>query len=251
MFTPEFKRNELRLMKKILLLFVFPFLLLSANAQTTLVYHTVVTDTNGNLIPWYNPNHGSSYNNGLNLIWNFWKNIPTSSGNKYYMMDHSYSATLQGNKVGGDQYAMALSSWALYYAYTGDTELIQNMVYIANTYLANSLSPSSAAWANLPYPCNYSSPTLPVYDGDFVLGAGVTQPDKAGSFGNELVSLYKITGDTNYLRAAVKIANTLAAKVQPGDVNNSPYPFKVNAQSGSLPFFLPGANYSANVVPTY
>ncbi len=41
--------------------------------------------------------------------------------------------------VGGDQFAMALSSWSLYYQYTGDTDLIKDMTYIADTYLANSL----------------------------------------------------------------------------------------------------------------
>ncbi|HEY2347420.1 MAG TPA: hypothetical protein VGH64_00330, partial [Puia sp.] len=58
------------------------------------------------------------------------------------------------------------------------------------------------------------------------------QPDKSGSFGYELVNLYKKTGDQKYLDAAIKIANTMAANVQPGDNENSPWPFKVNAITG-------------------
>ena len=237
-------------MKKIFLTgFLLASVLFSVHAQT-LVFHTIVTDTSGKMIPWYNPDPGISYDHDLQLIWNFWNNIPSNGGTKNYMTDHSYSFAPSGNMVGGDQFAMAMSSWALYYAYTGDPALITNMRYIADTYLANSLSSGSAAWPNIPYPCNAGFPSLPAYDGDYILGTGYTQPDKAGSFGNELVTLYKITGDTNYLRPAINIANTLAAKVQPGDSATSPFPFKVNAQTGALPIVLPGSLYTANVVPT-
>jgi len=221
-----------------------------SNSQQVLVFHTIQTDSNGLLIPWYNPDPAVAYDHDLQLIWNFWQNIPTSLGTKFYMMDHSYSPTLQGNMVGGDQFGMALSSWSLLYAYTGDTTAIENMAYIANTYFSNSLSHTSDAWPNLPYPSNFSNPTLPVYDGDYLLGPGYTQPDKAGSIGNELVTLFKITGDSTYLNYAINIANTLANKVAPGDSANSPYPFKVNAQTGALPTLFAGANFTADFVPT-
>ena len=221
-----------------------------ANGQQVLVFHTIQTDNNGNMIPWYNPDPGISYDHDLQLIWNFWSNIPTSQGTRFYMMDHAYSPTLQGSMVGGDQFGMALSSWSLLYAYTGDTATIENMAYIANTYLSNSLSHPNDAWPNLPYPCNYSNPTLPVYDGDYVQGPGVTQPDKAGSFGNELVTLFKITGDSSYLTYAINIANTLANKVTPGDSLNSPFPFKVNAITGALPSNFAGVNFTTDFAPT-
>lgn len=232
--------------------FALSFAILSATTfGQTIVYHDVQTDSSGNLIAWYNPNRGSSYDHTLNLLWNFWNTMPSTNGYENYMIDHSYGgAVASGNKVGGDQFAMALSSWALYYAYTGDADLLNNMKYIADNYLAHSLSSSSAAWANLPYSCNFSTPSYPIYDGDFLIGAGVMQPDKAGSFGNELVTLYKITGDTFYLNTAIRIANTLAAKVQPGDSTNSPYPFKVYAESGNPVITYPGANYTTNFVST-
>ena len=97
------------------------------------------------------------------------------------------------------------------------------------------------AWANIPYPYNtkiYSG----IYDGDMIIGKNYTQPDKAGSFGLELLHLYKITNkerypnisDDEYLNAAVKIANTLAKHTKDGDENNSPMPFKVNAVTGEV-----------------
>ena len=51
-----------------------------------------------------------------------------------------------------------------------------------------------------------------VYDGDMMAGKGFLQPDKAANFGAELVRLYKMTGNTDYLQAGVRIANTLAAR---------------------------------------
>src|SRR5580704_12421150 len=129
-------------MKQVVSLLLFlSAVFFSGSAQSVISYHTIQTDSLGYLIPWYNPDPGTSYDHDLSLIWNFWKNFPATGGVKDYMMDHSYSPTLQGNKVGGDQFAMALSSWALYYAYTGDTSIVNDMAYIANTYLAHSLSP--------------------------------------------------------------------------------------------------------------
>ncbi|MBI1286096.1 MAG: T9SS type A sorting domain-containing protein [Flavobacteriales bacterium] len=234
------------------LLITSTLIAVTAKAQPTLVYHDIVTDNNGNLIPWYNADHGTSYDHCLDLVWNFWKNIPTCcGGHKYYMIDHSYNEPVSGNMVGGDQFAMILSSWALYYAYTGDTALVQDMVYIADTYLANSLSPSNCEWPDLPYGANYGDQMAAVYDGDFLIGQNYTQPDKAGSFGAELLNLYKITGNEDYLQACVKIANTLADKVQPGSSSVSPYPFRVNAITGDLPPLLPDPwHYTTNFIPT-
>lgn len=239
-------------MKKLLLCLTFATAItFTANAQLN-VYHPIIKDNNGVLVHWYNPNHGTGYDHCLGLIWNFWKNMDTCCGGyPHYMIDHSYSPNIQGNKLGGDQFAMALSSWSLYYAYTGDTDLVKNMVYIADHYLSHSLSNSFESWPSFPYPCNYSNTLSANYDGDFLLGAGWTQPDKGGSFANELVSLYKITGNNNYLQAATSIANTLADKVQPGSATVSPYPFKVNAADGTLPGAVPATwHYTASLVPT-
>jgi hypothetical protein len=70
------------------------------------------------------------------------------------------------------------------------------------------------------------------FDGDMRAGKGYLQPDKAGSFGAQLVMLYKVTGNRRYLAAAIRIANTLAATVTPGDAEHSPWAFRVNAVTG-------------------
>jgi hypothetical protein len=88
-------------------------------------------------------------------------------------------------------------------------------------------------WGRLPYPYNTDIHSGR-YDGDMRAGKGFVQPDKAGSFGAELMVLYRMTGNRKYLDAAVGIADTLAARVSPGDGDNSPWPYRVHAETGSI-----------------
>jgi hypothetical protein len=107
------------------------------------------------------------------------------------------------------------------------------MRFIADYYLSHGLSPEDAGWPGIPFPYNtliYSG----YYDGDMVIGKDYTQPDKAGSFGDELITMYKMTGNPRYLDAAVKIANTLAQHTEKGDNDHSPLPFKVDAFTGAV-----------------
>ena len=198
----------------------------------TIVYHQVKVDQNGHIVPWNYPDPGKAYDDVLKRVWHFWKNLETdSNGQQYYLNHQVWSAEHDKRGLGGDQLMMALSSWDLYYNYTGDTAVLNNMIYIADYYLTHSLSTSQSKWPNLPYPYN-TNVESGVCDGDMILGKNYLQPDKAGSFGNELLRLYKKTGNEKYLNGAIKIANTLAEKVGRGDENRSPWPFKVNAITG-------------------
>ena len=233
-------------MKKIsyiTVLSVLGFLLTGSqtNAQTIyydkthdgfLVFHEISTDVEGFIIPWYNEEPGISYDHVVNLVWNFWDSMRTDlNGLPYYMNHQVWRPSNDPRGLGGDQLNMALSSWRLLYMYSGNERVKENMKFLADYYLTHSLSPSEAEWPDIPFPYNtltYSG----YYDGDMVIGPGYTQPDKAGSFGSELVKLYKITGKDNYLKAAVAIANTLSEHTGEGDQDNSPMPFKVNVYTG-------------------
>jgi hypothetical protein len=199
-----------------------------------LQYHAIQTDVNGHIISWVSADPATSYDRVICLVWTFWKGMEVeSNGLRYYMNHQVWKPEHDPRGLGGDQLNMALSSWTLLYAYTGDPAVIENMRTIADEYLARSLSGPSDAWPDIPYPYN-TVVHSGKYDGDMILGPGFTQPDKAGSFGYELVTLYKITGEKRYLEHAVRIAHTLARHVQPGDDKNSPLPFKVNAQTGEV-----------------
>lgn len=210
--------------------------------QEKLLYHPIhLNASDQTILPWYSTNLGKSYDFVINQVWNFWNTMRTDkNGLPYYMNHQVWRGDFNDRRgIGGDQFSMALSSWNLYYAYSGNEAVKEEMKFIADYYLTHSLSPADAAWPNIPYPYNtliYSG----IYDGDMVIGPGFTQPDKAGSFGLELVKIYKMTNtvqypnvtDKRYLDAAVKIANTLANHIRNGDNENSPLPFKVNAITG-------------------
>ncbi len=209
-----------------------------------LLYHAIHLDPSDNkILPWYSSNLGKSYDFIINKVWNFWDTMRIDKNGLPYYMNHQVWRSDFNDKrgVGGDQFAMALSSWNLYYGYSGNEAVKEEMKFIADYYIAHSFSPSDAVWPNIPYPYN-SMIYAGVYDSDMVLGKGFTQPDKAGSFGFELVKLYKMNNsfpwpnitDQQYLNAAIGIANTLAKKVKLGNANYSPLPFKVNANTGEI-----------------
>lgn len=216
----------------------------------TIQYHPVrISKTDGSILPWFSADPGVSYDTALMLVWNFWKHMETdSNGLKYYMNHQVWKPEHDMRGLGGDQISMALSSWALLYAYTGDQAILENMIYLADTYLERSLSDSAAQWPWLPYPYNTEIHSGR-YDGDMRNGKGYLQPDKAGNFGQELVTLYKITGNRQYLDAAVRIAGTLVSKMESGDHERSPLPFRVHAVTGKPGFFFdntPGPDFFSN-----
>ena len=199
----------------------------------TIQYHALrVNKSDGSILPWYSSDLGASYDTVIMLVWNFWKNMEVdSNGLKYYMNHQVWKPEHDMRGLGGDQINMALSSWALLYAYTGDQEVVGDMKYLADTYLERALSASTDKWPFVPYPYNTDIHSG-IYDGDMRNGKGITQPDKAGAFGYELTTLYKITADKKYLDAAREIAGTLIHHMQKGDEKKSPLPFRVNAKTG-------------------
>jgi len=199
----------------------------------TIQYHPVrISKEDGSILPWFSADRGKSYDTVMMLVWNFWKNMETdSNGLKYYMNHQVWRPEHDLRGLGGDQINMALSSWGLLYAYTGNNEIIDNMKYMADAYLERSLSDPSDKWPFIPYPYN-TEVHSGKYDGDMRNGKEITQPDKAGSFGYELINLFKITGEQKYLEAAKRIAGTLSEHIIKGDSLGSPLPFRVNARTG-------------------
>lgn len=216
-------------------LFAGLLLLFGASCAETIGYHEVKTDAAGGIVPWYGTGPSEAYDHVIRLVWNFWRGMRACPNGVPYYLQHQVWKPDQDDPrgLGGDQIPMALSSWNLLYGYLADANLKVNMMQMADYWLKHGMSPGNARWANLPYPYN-TDVHSGQYDGDMRAGKGFLQPDKAGSFGAELVMLYKMTGERKYLDAAVSIANTLAARVTPGDAENSPWPFRVHAVSGEV-----------------
>jgi len=198
-------------------------------------YHEVKTDSGGRIVPWYGSSSAEAYDHVVRLVWDFWRNMRAcSNGVPYYLQHQVWKPDADDSRgLGGDQISMALSSWNLLYDYLGDSAVKNNMVLLADYWLEHGMSKPGDLWANLPYSYNTDIHSGQ-YDGDMRAGKGFLQPDKAGSFGAELVTLYKITGNPRYLTAAIAIADSLAEHVHPGDAENSPWPYRVNAVTGEI-----------------
>src|ERR1700753_1522970 len=243
------------------LLFAFATFSVFAQQSELLIYHPIKTDKSGHIIPWYNDDPAIAFDHNLHTVWNFWFNMRRDmNGFAHYTKHQVWNPNFDDPRcIGGDQFMMAISSWRLLYAYTGDENIKENMSFLAGYYLTHGLSPSNCKFPDIPFPYNtliYSG----IYDGDMRNGKDVAQLDKAGSLGLELVHLYKIKNDPIFLDAAIKIANTLAANVKIGDADHSPLPFKVNVYTGKTVLLnMTGkpynsvkdtACYTSNLTPT-
>ena len=198
-------------------------------------YHEVKIDAAGRIVPWYGSGPSEAYDHVVRRVFDFWlqmRNCP--NGVPYYLQHQVWKPEVDDERgLGGDQIPMALSSWNLLYGYLGDPAVKQNMVFMADYWLAHGMSGPDLLWPNLPYPYNTDLHSGQ-YDGDMRAGKGFLQPDKAASFGAELIVLFKMTGSRRYLDAAVGIADTLAAKVKTGDSEDSPWPYRVHAATGQI-----------------
>ncbi len=216
-------------------------------------YHEVKTDASGKIVPWYGIVPSGAYDHVVRLVFSFWLGMRNcANGVPLYLQHQVWKADVDDARgLGGDQIPMALSSWNLLYGYLGDPAVKQNMELMADYWLSHGLSGPDLQWPNLPYPYNTDLHSGQ-YDGDMRAGKGFLQPDKAASFGAELVVLYKMTGTRKYLHAAISIANTLAAKAKAGDGDNSPWPYRVHAATGEVhKETKDGKSYAATYTSNY
>ncbi len=165
--------------------------------EEKLQFHSIrINAADHTILPWYSNELGKSYDFIIGRVWNFWDTMRIDyNGLPYYMNHQVWKPEVNDTRgVAGSQFEMALCSWRLLYQYSGNERIKENMKFIADYLLSHSNSPSTAEWPDLPYPYNtlaYSG----IYDGDMVIGKNYTQPDKAGSFANELIHLYKVRGN--------------------------------------------------------
>jgi hypothetical protein len=201
---------------------------------THLQYHEIRTGPDGMIRPWSDDDPARAFDRVVRLVWGFWRSLPDCPNGVPYVLQHQvWKPEHDPRGLGGDQISMALSSWNLLHQYLGDPAVVADMRRLADYWIGHGFTAEDAAWPTLPFPYN-TEVHSGRYDGDMVAGEGYLQPDKAGSFGAELVTLYRISGERRYLDTARAIADTLARRVEPGDDARSPWPFRVHALSGEV-----------------
>jgi hypothetical protein len=205
-----------------------------AAPSSHLQYHDIRSGPDGMILPWSDDEPARAFDRVVRLVWGFWQQLGDCPNRVPYVLQHQvWKPEHDPRGLGGDQISMALSSWNLLHGYLGEPAIVADMRRQADHWIAHGFTGPDGPWPNLPFPYNTDLHSGR-YDGDMVAGKGYLQPDKAGSFGAELLTLYQITGERRYLDVARGIADTLARNVVPADAERSPWPFRVHATSGEV-----------------
>lgn len=132
------------------------------------------------------------------------------------------------------------------YPYTGDPRTLEFLQGLVDYELEHGLTPQGYAWSQVPYPS--ANPGDRRYTGWSAHGEDFVEPHVVGEDGYAYLRLYEMTGNTKYLRAAIRCAEALVKNFKPGDEQNSPWPYRCFARDGSLEGGKGMFPYSANVI---
>jgi hypothetical protein len=232
--------------------------LIPASAQETLNGHAIRLDSTGKLLPWVTPDD-KAYDRVIRLAWDFLlTKVPTeSNGLKSF---YSYCCldlkTMHGTAWPHNPAfvnASLADSAAAYFAYSGDRAVVNLVKELLDYQLAHGTTPATWTWGNVPYAsANHGDKE---YRGSFEFqygqpgeqaigdGYGVIEPDKVGELGFAYLRFWKLTGEQRYLDAAIACANALSRNVRPGGWGQSPWPFRVYAETGRA-----REEYSSNTI---
>jgi len=211
------------------------------NAQVP--WHTVVLDSQGKLLAWYQPDRNLGYDQVLRLGWDFMEHkVPTDSrtgtGLKIYLIDAVYDGkTLQGTYWQHNPamvYAAMVDSLVGWYPYSGDEEAVQVVREMLDYQLAHGTTADGWEWPKVPFATSCGDQRdygRCVQDMPHEFYGGI-ETDKVGELGTGYALFYKLTGDRKYLNAAISCAQALARHVRSGNAEHTPWPFRVDARTG-------------------
>lgn len=214
---------------------------LFVNAQ--LPYHAPELDRQGKLLAWYEPGKNLGYDRVLKLGWDFIEHkVPvdtrTKSGLKIYLINSVYDDdTLQGvywQHNPAMVYAAFVDGVVAWYPYSGDEEAVAAVRGMLDYQLAHGTTPADWNWASVPFATACDDQTeyghcIQNLPAEFY---GGIETDKVSQLGTGYALFYELTGERKYLEAAIHCADALAKHVRPGDDDNTPWPFRLDAKTG-------------------
>ena len=265
----QLKPGIKNIMKNIELIIIASLITASLAAQTGAgVYgskidsfnnHAVILDDQSKIISWITP-QSRAYDQFLHQRWNFIKTkvpncpgpAPRSSYPQYYFYcayrykDGKLEPDTWMNDV-GEKLPNWFESARLYYAYTGDTTVMGIVKNFIDYAMEHGKSPSGFSWPDFPYTTtNAGDMEFRGFTSSKRFVLHEVQVDHAGDIGLTWYRLYQYTGNDKYKTAAIKMANTLAAKVRTGSATQSPWPYRVIMNTGKVT-----AEYGANWAGCY
>ena len=128
------------------------------DVNSELPWHAAVVDSQGKLLPWYEPQRNLGYDEVLRLGWNFIEHkVPDESGTKLktYLVNSVFDGqTLQGAYWQSNP-AMTFGSFVdsavAWFPYPGDRDAIRTVSAMLDYTLAHGTTPPSWSWASVPF----------------------------------------------------------------------------------------------------
>lgn len=216
--------------------------------------HKVVLDEDRKIISWITP-QSSAYSEFLHQRWNFFKNevknYPGTSHPEYFF-SCGFSNQNFGTPSGwmndiGEKIPNLFENARLYYAYSGDMEVMDLVKDLIDYALANGTSSKDFAWPNFPYTTTNAGDTIfRGFTDNKAFDLHEIQVDHAGDMGLTYLRMYQFYGDKKYLNAALDVADVLAKYAKSGNENESVWPYRVVMSDGKVK-----APYGANWTGCY
>ncbi len=214
----------------------------------------VTLDSQGKLLPWPMPDStGYSYSGYFLSQWTIVWDQYNRQRLPYFFCCFDFDRTTyemmpEWHWVNSTGYLRAMMQGFVerLYPYTGDPRTLEFLQNFVDYELENGLTPEGYAWAQVPYPS--ANPGSRRYTGWSDHGEDFVEPHVVGEDGYAYLRLYEMTGNTKYLRAAIRCAEALAKNFKPGDERNSPWPNRCFARDGRIDGGTGMFPYSANVV---
>ena len=231
-----------------------PFPVVSMVDESTIAGRPIALDSEGKLLPWPMPDGtGYSYSAYFLSQWTIMWDQYNRQRLPYFYCCFDFDRTTFDLKpdptwVNSTGYLRAMMQGFIrrLYPYTGDPRTLEFLENFVEYELENGLTPEGYAWSGVPYPS--ANPGALHYTGWSQHGEDYVEPHVVGEDGYAYLRLYEMTGNTKYLRAAIRCADALAKNFKPGDENNSPWPYRCHARDGSLQNGKGMFPYCANVV---
>jgi hypothetical protein len=230
-----------------------PFPVKSVLNVPTIAGRSVNLDSQGKLLPWPMPeNTGYSYSSYFLDQWTILWDQYNRQRLPYYYCCFDFDRTTfelepDPHWVNSTGYLRAMMEGFIerLYPYTGDPRTLTFLRSLVDYELEHGLTPRDYAWPEVPYAS--ANPGAERYSGWSQLGEDYIEPHVVGEDGYGYLRLYEMTGDTRYLRAAIRCAEALVNNYTEGDDKKSPWPVRCYARDGKAPGG-PMGPYSANVI---
>ena len=231
-----------------------PFPVTSVVDAPAIAGRAVALDAQNKLLPWPMPdNTGYSYSGYFLSQWTILWDQYNRQRLPYFYCCFDFDRTTfelfpDPHWVNSTGYLRAMMQGFVerLYPYTGDARTLEFLESLVDYELENGRTPEGYAWAQVPYPS--ANPGAKRYTGWSNHGEDFVEPHVVGEDGYAYLRLYEMTGNTTYLRAAIRCAEALVKNFKAGDEKNSPWPNRCFARDGSLNGNKAMFPYSANVI---